>query len=97
MRTIVSKPNSVTTKSEIINAKYLILQLANRDFFVRYRQTCLEFLWAVINPLTSLYCLPLFWSFSQNSNTRVFFTLFCSIDCRDLVLELFLRQSDVRK
>ncbi|MGL9773849.1 MAG: ABC transporter permease [Sodalis sp. (in: enterobacteria)] len=53
MRSIVSKPNSVTTKSEIINAKYLILQLARRDFFVRYRQTGLGFLWAVINPLTS--------------------------------------------
>lgn len=53
MQGIVSKPNSITTKSEIINAKFLILQLAKRDFFVRYRQTGLGLLWAVINPLTS--------------------------------------------
>ncbi|RLR17259.1 ABC transporter permease [Sodalis-like symbiont of Bactericera trigonica] len=53
MRSIVSKPNSITTKSEIVNAKYLILQLAKRDFFVRYRQTGLGYLWAFINPMTS--------------------------------------------
>ncbi|WP_456310192.1 ABC transporter permease [Serratia proteamaculans] len=53
MRGIVSKPNSKTTISEIFNARFLILQLAKRDFFVRYKQTSLGWLWAVINPLTS--------------------------------------------
>ncbi|MGP4123817.1 MAG: ABC transporter permease [Sodalis sp. (in: enterobacteria)] len=53
MRGTVSKPNSITTRSEIINTKYLVLQLAKRDFFVRYKQTGLGLLWAVINPLTS--------------------------------------------
>ncbi|WP_312141448.1 ABC transporter permease [Pantoea septica] len=53
MNVIISKNNSKTKVSEIIQARYLILQLAIRDFTVRYKQTSLGWLWAIINPLTS--------------------------------------------
>ncbi|HBZ15803.1 MAG TPA: ABC transporter [Pantoea sp.] len=53
MDTIVSKSNSRTQFKEIMQARYLILQLALRDFTVRYKQTSLGWLWAIINPLIS--------------------------------------------
>ncbi|RAX12818.1 ABC transporter permease [Photorhabdus bodei] len=51
MSTIISKKNSKTSLKEIFQSRYLILQLAKRDFSVRYKQTSLGWLWAVINPL----------------------------------------------
>lgn len=54
MKGFVSTPYSITRLSEIISAKYLIWQLVKRDFTVRYKQTALGFIWAVINPLVSI-------------------------------------------
>lgn len=53
MDVILSKKNSRTNFKEIISARYLILQLAKRDFSVRYKQTSLGWLWAIINPFVS--------------------------------------------
>lgn len=50
---IVSTSKSKTSLKEIFDAKYIIIQLARRDFTVRYKQTSLGWLWAVINPLAS--------------------------------------------
>lgn len=53
MDVTVSKKNSRTKLKEIFAARYLILQLAKRDFSVRYKQTTLGWLWAIINPFVS--------------------------------------------
>lgn len=53
MNVTISKKNSRTQFNEILQARYLILQLAVRDFTVRYKQTSLGWLWAIINPLIS--------------------------------------------
>lgn len=53
MPVIVSTNKSKTTLREIFDARYIILQLARRDFTVRYKQTSLGWLWAVINPLAN--------------------------------------------
>lgn len=50
---IISTKNSKTSLKEIFNAKFIILQLARRDFTVRYKQTSLGWLWAIINPLAN--------------------------------------------
>lgn len=74
MKGFVSTPYSITRLSEIISAKYLIWQLVKRDFTVRYKQTALGFIWAVINPLVSilLYFLYLvFWLSYQHLNIRL--------------------------
>lgn len=53
MPMILSTNKSKTSLKEIFDAKYIILQLARRDFTVRYKQTSLGWLWAVINPLAN--------------------------------------------
>ncbi|HCT5465639.1 TPA: ABC transporter permease, partial [Escherichia coli] len=53
MPMISSTNNSKTTIKEIFDARYIIFQLARRDFLVRYKQTSLGLLWAIINPLVN--------------------------------------------
>ncbi|WP_118986070.1 ABC transporter permease [Photorhabdus sp. CRCIA-P01] len=53
MPRIVSSKKSKTSLREIIDSRYIILQLVKRDFSVRYKQTSLGWLWAVINPLAN--------------------------------------------
>jgi lipopolysaccharide transport system permease protein len=50
MKGFVSNPDSTTSLSEIISSKNLIAEFIRRDFNVRYKQTSLGFLWAIINP-----------------------------------------------
>lgn len=50
---ITSTRNSKTSIKEIFDARFIILQLARRDFTVRYKQTSLGWLWAIINPLAN--------------------------------------------
>ena len=72
MKGFVSTPYSITRLSEIISAKYLIWQLVKRDFTVRYKQTALGFIWAVINPLVSiLLYFFVFWLSYQHLNIRL--------------------------
>ncbi|WP_235921078.1 ABC transporter permease [Yersinia artesiana] len=54
MNGFVSTPKSITRTSEVFESRYLIFQLIRRDFFVRYKQTRLGILWAIINPLVNL-------------------------------------------
>ncbi len=53
MDVTISGKNSRTTIQEIFAARFLIMQLAKRDFSVRYKQTSLGWLWAIINPFVS--------------------------------------------
>lgn len=50
---ILSTNKSKTSLKELFDAKYIIIQLARRDFTVRYKQTSLGWLWAIINPLAN--------------------------------------------
>lgn len=63
MPVIVSTNKSKTTLKEIFNARYIILQLARRDFTVRYKQTSLGWLWAVINPLANFVLFAVVFGF----------------------------------
>lgn len=50
MKGFISSPNSTTSMGEILASKNLIVEFIRRDFNVRYKQTSLGFLWAIINP-----------------------------------------------
>jgi lipopolysaccharide transport system permease protein len=54
MQGFVSTPKSKETLAGIYQSRYLIIQLIKRDIFVRYKQTSLGWLWAVINPLVTI-------------------------------------------
>lgn len=54
MNGFISTPKSTTRISEVFESRYLIWQLIRRDFFVRYKQTSLGILWAIINPVVNL-------------------------------------------
>lgn len=49
MKKIITPDYSVGYR-EVLASKYLIYQLAKRDFDVRYRKTSLGLIWAIINP-----------------------------------------------
>ncbi|ENR3943614.1 O95 family O-antigen export ABC transporter permease subunit [Escherichia coli] len=50
MKGFVSTPSSTTRFSEVFESRNLIAELIRRDFNVRYKQTGLGVLWAIINP-----------------------------------------------
>lgn len=50
----VSTQASRTTPAELWQARWLVLQLVRRDLAVRYRQTWLGGLWAILNPAMNL-------------------------------------------
>lgn len=50
MAGFISTPSSRTKFREIIESRNLIFELIRRDFNVRYKQTGLGILWAIINP-----------------------------------------------
>lgn len=50
----ISTPTSRTTLHEVWQARYLVRQLIVRDLTVRYRQTWLGWIWAILNPALSL-------------------------------------------
>lgn len=50
MRGFTSTPTSRTTLREVVESKNLIMEFIRRDFNVRYKQTSLGVLWAIINP-----------------------------------------------
>lgn len=54
MKGFVSTPSSSTKFSEIFESRNLISEFIRRDFNVRYKQTGLGILWAVINPSVNI-------------------------------------------
>lgn len=50
MKGFVSTPQSRTTLAEVLGSMNLIKEFIRRDFNVRYKQTSLGILWAIINP-----------------------------------------------
>ncbi|QEW31534.1 ABC transporter permease [Erwinia billingiae] len=50
MKGFVSTPHSQTTLREVYESRGLIFEFVRRDFNVRYKQTSLGILWAIINP-----------------------------------------------
>ncbi|PHM66416.1 ABC transporter permease [Xenorhabdus sp. KJ12.1] len=50
MKGFISTPSNKTNFREIINSRNLIYELIRRDFIVRYKQTGLGIIWAIINP-----------------------------------------------
>jgi lipopolysaccharide transport system permease protein len=62
-KTIVIKPKrkfSFDEFKEIWNYRELLLTLVERDFKVRYKQTVIGFVWAVIQPLTTMVVFSFF-------------------------------------
>ncbi len=55
---------------ELWSARGLLLTLAKRDFKVRYAQTKLGYIWALIQPLTALAVLYLVFQKALNSDTQ---------------------------
>lgn len=53
-RGFTSTPDSRATLSELWQIRWLVIQLIRRDLTVRYRQTYLGWLWAILNPLINL-------------------------------------------
>lgn len=53
-RRFVSAPDSRSTLRELWQARHLCQQLIIRDLSVRYRQTMLGWLWAIVNPALNL-------------------------------------------
>lgn len=51
---INAESNSVFLFSEILNYKSLLINLAKRDFLVRYKQAVAGILWALIKPLINI-------------------------------------------
>lgn len=54
MKGFISQPQSTSSLAELWHSRHLIGQLIRRDLTVRYRQTWLGWLWALLNPLLQL-------------------------------------------
>ncbi|EPF17736.1 Polysialic acid transport protein kpsM [Cedecea davisae] len=54
MKGFISHARSTSSLAELWQSRHLISQLVLRDFSVRYRQTWLGWLWALLNPLLQL-------------------------------------------
>ncbi|QKN79784.1 ABC transporter permease [Scandinavium goeteborgense] len=54
MKKFISQPKSTSTLYELWLVRNLVKQLIVRDLTVRYRQTILGWLWAVVNPAINL-------------------------------------------
>lgn len=50
----ISNPTSRVTLRELWQARYMVSQLIWRDLTVRYRQTLLGWLWALLNPVLNM-------------------------------------------
>ncbi|MGQ3664468.1 ABC transporter permease [Citrobacter braakii] len=54
MKGFISHPRSTSSLAELWHSRHLIGQLVLRDLTVRYRQTLLGWVWALLNPLLQL-------------------------------------------
>ena len=80
MKTIIdSRKNKFINFKELINYKDLFITLSWRDFRVRYAQTTIGFLWAIMQPIITLLILSLVFGKFAGVNTGVPHILFTII------------------
>lgn len=84
---INAESNSVFLFSEILNYKSLLINLAKRDFLVRYKQAVAGILWALIKPLINILVFGYIASkINSNENTA---TNFLYVTSAMLLWQLF--------